>query len=383
MSPTLLLVYLEQVTRTANLEQRLAQRDAIYAYADDVNPAWTAGAATPAAAVAAYRARVEQMTDVDRHENKEKTGVYLGVHATNPVNGESIPVFIADYVLMGYGTGAIMAVPAQDERDWDFAVEFGLPIIRTVQPPADFDDAVPGDGAYVGDGPAVNSSFLDGLGVEDAKAAIIEWLEANGSGVGMVTTKLRDWLFARQRYWGEPIPIVFDDDGNPISIPDEHLPVNLPELIDWAPRQLDEDSEPEPPLGRATEWATVDLDLGDGMKTYRRDLNVMPQWAGSCWYYLRYIDPVSDDVIVELGPRMQGVCAITEFDGEPRIGDSHRFMLRGREDDLWILSLRGAKELEAWEQLEVGSHTKARVTGQNQGGLTLKIGSHEAFMPMS
>ena len=178
-------------------------------------------------------------------------------------------------------------------------MEFGLPIIRTVQPPADFDDAVPGDGAYVGDGPAVNSSFLDGLGVEDAKASIIEWLEANGSGVGMVTTKLRDWLFARQRYWGEPIPIVFDDDGNPISIPDEHLPVNLPELIDWAPRQLDEDSEPEPPLGRATEWATVDLDLGDGMKTYRRDLNVMPQWAGSCWYYLRYIDPVSDDVIVE------------------------------------------------------------------------------------
>ncbi len=217
----------------------------------------------------------------------------------NPVNGESIPVFIADYVLMGYGTGAIMAVPAQDERDWDFAMEFGLPIIRTVQPPVGFDDAVPGDGAYVGDGPAVNSSFLDGLGVEDAKAAIIEWLEANGSGVGMVTTKLRDWLFARQRYWGEPIPIVFDDDGNPISIPDEHLPVNLPELIDWAPRQLDEASEPEPPLGRAAEWATVDLDLGDGMKTYKRDLNVMPQWAGSCWYYLRYIDPVSDDVIVE------------------------------------------------------------------------------------
>ena len=157
------------------------------------------------------------MTDVDRQENNEKTGVYLGVHATNPVNGESIPVFIADYVLMGYGTGAIMAVPAQDERDWDFAVEFGLPIIRTVQPPADFDDAVPGDGAYVGDGPAVNSSFLDGLGIDDAKAAIIEWLEAKGSGVGMVTTKLRDWLFARQRYWGEPIPIVFDDDGNPIS----------------------------------------------------------------------------------------------------------------------------------------------------------------------
>jgi leucyl-tRNA synthetase len=268
-------------------------------YDADVNPVWSGGFATPADAVAAYRARVEQMTDVDRQENREKTGVFLGTYATNPTNGESIPVFIADYVLMGYGTGAIMAVPAQDERDWDFATEFGLPIIRTVQPPPDFDDAIPGDGAYTGDGPAVNSSFLDGLSVAEAKAKIIEWLEAEDAGVGMVTTKLRDWLFARQRYWGEPIPIVFDEDGNPVSIPDDQLPVNLPELIDWAPRQLDEDSEPEPPLGRAVEWATVDLDLGDGTKTYRRDLNVMPQWAGSCWYYLRYIDPVSDDVIAD------------------------------------------------------------------------------------
>ncbi len=269
------------------------------AYDPDVNPGWTGGAATPTGAVAAYLARVGQMTEVDRQENKEKTGVFLGSYATNPVNGESIPVFIADYVLMGYGTGAIMAVPAQDERDWEFATEFGLPIIRTVQPPSDFDDAIPGDGAYTGDGPAVNSSFLDGLAVVDAKTKIIEWLEAEGAGVGMVTTKLRDWLFARQRYWGEPIPIVFDEDGNPISIPDDQLPLNLPELIDWAPRQLDEGSEPEPPLGRATEWATVELDLGDGLKTYRRDLNVMPQWAGSCWYYLRYIDPVSGDTVAD------------------------------------------------------------------------------------
>ena len=269
------------------------------AYGGDVDPVWTGGAATPAEAVAAYRTRVEQMTDVDRQENRDKTGVFLGTFATNPTNGESIPVFIADYVLMGYGTGAIMAVPAQDERDWDFATEFGLPIIRTVQPPPEFDDSIPGDGAYTGDGPAVNSSFLDGLPVDEAKAKIIEWLEAEGAGVGMVTTKLRDWLFARQRYWGEPIPIVFDDDDNPISIPDAELPVNLPDLIDWAPRQLDEDSRPEPPLGRAVDWVSVDLDLGDGVKTYRRDLNVMPQWAGSCWYYLRYIDPVSDDVIAD------------------------------------------------------------------------------------
>ena len=126
---------------------------------------------------------------------------------------------------------------------------------------------------------------------------MIAHLEASGAGEGTVTTKLRDWLFARQRYWGEPIPIVFDDSGHARAVPEDQLPVNLPELIDWAPRELDEDSEPEPPLGRATEWTTVELDLGDGPTTYRRDLNTMPQWAGSCWYYLRYIDPESDDII--------------------------------------------------------------------------------------
>ncbi len=256
--------------------------------------AWTGGAGTPAAAVAAYREATAQKSDIDRQDNKTKTGVFIGSYATNPVNNESIPVFIADYVLMGYGTGAIMAVPGQDERDWEFAETFGLDIIRTVEPPADFE----GD-AYTGEGPAINSGFLDGMGIAEAKAAMIAHLEATGAGDGTVTTKLRDWLFARQRYWGEPIPIVFDDDGNPIALPDEHLPVNLPGLIDWAPRELAEDSDPEPPLGRATEWTSVDVDFGDGMKPYRRDLNVMPQWAGSCWYYLRYIDPVSDDVVAD------------------------------------------------------------------------------------
>ena len=264
------------------------------AWPEGTKDEWTGGAATPAMAVAAYRDATAQKTDMDRQENKTKTGVFIGSFATNPVNGESIPVFIADYVLMGYGTGAIMAVPGQDERDWEFAEAFDLDIIRTVQPPSNFEG-----GAYVGDGPAINSGFLDGMQITEAKSAMIAQLEETGAGEGTVTTKLRDWLFARQRYWGEPIPIVFDEDGNPISIPDELLPVNLPELIDWAPRELAEDSEPEPPLGRATEWTTIDLDLGEGMKNYRRDLNVMPQWAGSCWYYLRYIDPVSDHIVAD------------------------------------------------------------------------------------
>ena len=203
-------------------------------------------------------------------------------------------MFVADYVLMGYGTGAIMAVPGQDERDWEFAEAFDLDIIRTVQPPADFD----GD-AYVGAGPAINSGFLDGMEVDEAKSAMIDHLVEVGAGEGTITTKLRDWLFARQRYWGEPIPIVFDDDGNARSLPDSELPVNLPELIDWAPRELEEDSEPEPPLGRADGWTTVEIDLGDGMATFKRDLNTMPQWAGSCWYYMRYIDPVSSDMMAD------------------------------------------------------------------------------------
>lgn len=271
------------------------------AWPEGTKDVWTGGAATPEAAVAAYRHRTSQMSDLDRQENKEKTGVFTGSFAVNPVNDASIPVFIADYVLMGYGTGAIMAVPGQDERDWEFAEVFDLDIIRTVQPPADWEESAEGgEGkAFTGQGPAINSGFLDGLQIDDAKSAMIEHLIEIGAGEGTVTTKLRDWLFARQRYWGEPIPIVFDKDGNARSVPDDQLPVNLPDLIDWAPRELDEDSEPEPPLGRADGWTTVELDLGDGPTTYKRDLNTMPQWAGSCWYYLRYIDPVSDDVVAD------------------------------------------------------------------------------------
>ncbi|MFN8097041.1 MAG: leucine--tRNA ligase [Dermatophilaceae bacterium] len=270
---------------------------------EGTRPAWTGGAADPGTAVAAYRELASRRTELERQADaRVKTGVFTGGFAINPVNGASIPVFVADYVLMGYGTGAIMAVPAQDERDWAFATAYDLPIIRTVQPTPEHDL----DTAFVGDGPAINSAndeiSLDGLGVADAKAAIIAWLEAKGLGEGTVTYKLRDWLFSRQRYWGEPFPIVYDEGGHPIALPESMLPVELPEVDDYSPQALDPDdvtSEPVPPLARAADWANVDLDLGDGVRTYRRELNVMPQWAGSCWYELRYLDPANTERFVD------------------------------------------------------------------------------------
>ena len=199
------------------------------------------------------------LSEVRLKENKTKSGVYLGVDCTVPVNGVDVPVFISDYVLMGYGTGAVMSVPGQDQRDWDFATLYGIDIIRTVEPPRDFDGE-----AYVGEGPAINSDFLDGLLIDDAKNAINDWLEAEGHGSRTTTYKLRDWLFSRQRYWGEPFPIIYDEVGLPIAVPEDQLPVELPELIDWAPRALDENSDPEPPLGRAEAWVSARYDLGDG-----------------------------------------------------------------------------------------------------------------------
>jgi leucyl-tRNA synthetase len=274
----------------------------------EVNPCWTGGAATPAEAIAQYRRAAAQRSELERQESRDKTGVFTGTYATNPATGQQIPIFIADYVLMGYGTGAIMAVPGQDQRDWDFAEAFGLPIVRTVAPPEGFDGQ-----AYTGEGPAINSSFLDGLGVDEAKKAITDWLEANGAGEGTVQYKLRDWLFARQRYWGEPFPIVYDDQDRPHPLPESMLPVELPDVADYSPTTFDPDdadSEPSPPLAKATDWINVELDLGDGLKTYRRDANVMPQWAGSCWYQLRYIDPYDSDAFCDpinecywMGPR--------------------------------------------------------------------------------
>jgi leucyl-tRNA synthetase len=257
-----------------------------------VDERWTYGAASPAAAVAAYRAAIAAKSDLERQENKTKTGVFLGAYATNPVNGAQVPVFIADYVLAGYGTGAIMAVPAHDQRDWEFATEFGLPIVEVI---AGGDVS---EQAYSGDGELVNSDYLNGLSVPAAKEAVVARLEADGRGRSRVEYKLRDWLFARQRYWGEPFPIVYDADGRAHALPESALPVELPDVPDYAPVSFDPDdadSEPSPPLGKATEWVHVELDLGDGLQTYTRDTNVMPQWAGSSWYELRYTDPHNPD----------------------------------------------------------------------------------------
>ncbi|MGE2835500.1 leucine--tRNA ligase [Mycobacterium sp. SMC-4] len=264
------------------------------AWPEGTDERWTYGAASPREAVAAYRASIAAKSDLERQENKQKTGVFLGAYATNPADGQQVPVFIADYVLAGYGTGAIMAVPGGDQRDWDFATEFGLPIVEVV---AGGDVSTE---AYTGDGVMVNSGFLDGMSVAEAKTAMTERLVADGRGRERVEYKLRDWLFARQRYWGEPFPIVYDADGRAHALPEEMLPVELPDVPDYSPVLFDPDdagSEPSPPLAKATDWVNVELDLGDGPKSYTRDTNVMPQWAGSSWYELRYTDPHNPDAL--------------------------------------------------------------------------------------
>jgi leucyl-tRNA synthetase len=238
------------------------------------------------AEVEAYRQKVASRSERERTEvTKVKTGVFTGGYAVNPVNGERIPVWIADYVLAGYGTGAIMAVPGHDERDFAFAQTFDLPILRVVAP--SFEQAnAPLDVVSADYGIAVHSSndqvTLDGLPTVEAKLEIIGWLEAIGLGRKTVTTKLRDWLFSRQRYWGEPFPVVIDEADRVHALPESELPVLLPDLDDFRPS-----GRPEPPLGKATEWVRYSDKL-------RRETNTMPQWAGSCWYFLRYIDPKND-----------------------------------------------------------------------------------------
>ena len=284
---------------------------------EGTDPAWTGGHASPAEAVAAYRAEVERRTDADRSgDDKEKTGLFTGRFAINPVNGQRVPIFIADYVTLGYGTGAVMAVPSGDQRDWEFAKAYNLPIVETVIPRSEHD----GNSAWTGDGEVINSAnpeiSLNGMNVSDAKTAITEWLEAKGLGEATVNYRLRDWLFSRQRYWGEPFPIVYDETGLPIALPEEMLPIELPEVTDYSPKAMDPEdrnSDPVPPLARATDWTSVELDLGDGKKVYRRELNVMPQWAGSCWYEMRYLDPANHDRFVGeeverywMGPRGEG-----------------------------------------------------------------------------
>ena len=265
--------------------------------------AWTGGAATPRAAVEAYRVRAASLGEDERTaEDREKTGVFTGLIATNPMDGREVPVFTADYVLTGYGTGAIMAVPAEDERDFAFADRFELPIIRTVKPAVDFEG-----GAWTGDGEKINSANADldlnGLDKDEAKARATQYAEDRGFGRARTTFRLRDWLFSRQRYWGEPFPIVYDPAHPevPIPLPESMLPVDLPEVADFSPKTfdpMDADTEPQTPLSRADDWVEVELDLGEGPKTYLRETNTMPQWAGSSWYHLRYIDPTEDDVLV-------------------------------------------------------------------------------------
>src|SRR5438552_6920303 len=294
----------------------------------------------PPDAVNRYRDFAAAKSDLERQtETREKTGVFIGAFAVNPTNGARIPIFIADYVLMGYGTGAIMAVPAHDQRDFEFAREFELPIEPVIRPTDEWlgeHDASPSDAttwpdAYVGDGVVQNSAnaevSIDGLRVDDAKRVISEWLERTGLGRPAVTYKLRDWLFSRQRYWGEPFPIVYDDAG-PIALPETMLPVVLPDVTDFEPVVSDDpDALPEPPLARAVDWVGVELDLpgpewagyGDGPRVYLRETNTMPQWAGSCWYYLRYLDPTNEDAMVDLEVervRAEG----TRLDGSPKVG---------------------------------------------------------------
>jgi len=279
---------------------------------------WKGGYATPVEAVAAYRAQAARTSDADRTaSDREKTGVFTGLWATNPVNGKQLPLFIADYVLMGYGTGAIMAVPAHDQRDWEFARAFNLDIVQTIGPAKDPRGIDLGEKAYVGDGVAVDSAnaevSLDGLGKDAAKAKMTAWLEEKGYGRGAITYRLRDWLFSRQRYWGEPFPIVWDEEGGVHALPESMLPVELPEVTDYSPTTYDPEdasSSPEPPLGRAREWVEVELDLGDGPRVYYRETNTMPQWAGSCWYEMRYIDPHNSQALIDpaneaywMGPR--------------------------------------------------------------------------------
>lgn len=238
-------------------------------------------------AVDSYKRQVSTKSDLERTElSKEKTGVFTGAYAINPANGAKLPIWIADYVLATYGSGAIMAVPAHDERDYEFARMFELPIIEVVQG-GNIDQE-----AYTGDGILVNSDFLNGINKQEAISKMIEWLEKRGTGTKKVTYRLRDWLFSRQRYWGEPIPIIHFEDGTMKPIPESELPLLLPKMKEIRPSGTGES-----PLANASDWLNI-VDPETGRKG-RRETNTMPQWAGSCWYYLRFIDPDNTEAIAD------------------------------------------------------------------------------------
>ena len=233
-----------------------------------------------------YAEAVTHKSDLERTElNKEKTGIFTGAYAINPVNGTEVPIYIADYVLASYGSGAIMAVPAHDERDYEFATKYGLPIIPVLE---GGDISVE---AFVGDGPHINSGFLDGLNKEDGIRVMNEWLVEHEVGEPKISYRLRDWLFSRQRYWGEPIPVVHMEDGTMRTLTLDELPLELPEVTNYKPA-----GDGQSPLANAEDW--LEVEFADGSKG-RRETNTMPQWAGSCWYYMRYLDPKNDDAIAD------------------------------------------------------------------------------------
>ncbi|MBH0231090.1 leucine--tRNA ligase [Halobacillus yeomjeoni] len=239
------------------------------------------------ASVNEYIEKAKHKSDLERTDlAKDKSGVFTGAYAINPVNGEKLPIWVADYVLMSYGSGAIMAVPAHDERDYEFATKFELPIIPVVEG-GDVEQE-----AYTGDGKHINSDFLNGLEKEEAIEKAVQWLEENGKGEKKTTYRLRDWLFSRQRYWGEPIPVIHWEDGSITPVKEEELPVELPKTSEIKPSGTGES-----PLANIDDWVNV-VDPETGMKG-RRETNTMPQWAGSCWYYLRYIDADNDDIFAD------------------------------------------------------------------------------------
>lgn len=238
------------------------------------------------AAVDSYIKKIESKSDLERTDlNKDKTGVFTGAYAINPVNGKEVPVWISDYVLASYGTGAVMAVPAHDDRDYAFATKFGLPINRVIEG-GDLEKE-----AFTGNGKHINSDFLDGLDNEEAKKRMIEWLEDHNAGQKKVNYKLRDWDFSRQRYWGEPIPVIHWEDGTTSLVPEDELPLRLPHATDIKPS-----GTPESPLANLTDWVNV---VDENGRKGKRETNTMPNWAGSSWYYLRYVDPHNDKELAD------------------------------------------------------------------------------------
>ena len=237
------------------------------------------------AAVKAYQEEAAKKSDLERTDlNKDKTGVFTGAYAINPVNGKEVPIWISDYVLASYGTGAIMAVPAHDTRDYAFARKFDLPIVPVIE------GGNVEEEAYTGDGVHINSEWLNGMNKKDAIEAMLKWLEENKCGSKKVQYKLRDWIFSRQRYWGEPIPIIHMEDGTMRTVATSDLPLELPATDNYQPS-----ADGESPLANCTDWLNVEI---DGMKG-KRETNTMPQWAGSCWYYMRYLDPHNNEALAD------------------------------------------------------------------------------------